>query len=108
MEVSEPVIDERDAREVRDLGWEVAGIQALGDRQMDAQVAPVRTATVDSRRSDVPETVGQDAAHEGCRDEGERKRAAVSRHGVRAGDQLASQPGDTATGCCGNWEGTGE
>ena len=35
VEVLEPVVDERNAREIRDLRRKVAGVQALGDREVD-------------------------------------------------------------------------
>ena len=64
VEVREPVVGQRDAREVGDLGREVALDDALADRDVDEEVAPVPAARDPADGDLVPGVRGQDAADE--------------------------------------------
>ena len=90
VEVGEPVVDQRLAGEVRHLRREVAGVQRLGDRQVDAQVAPVRPAGGHAVRRRVPQAAVQHQPHE--------RRAPG---GDGEGDAVASQRRCGRLGSCG-------
>ena len=62
VEVGEPVVGQRLAGEVRDLGREVAGRDARPDRDVDEQVAPVPAAADPAVRGLVPAVAEQDDA----------------------------------------------
>ena len=68
VEVGEPVVGQRDAREVGDLGREVAGRDARADRDVDEQVAPVPAAADPAVGRLVPAVAHQDDEdREACR-----------------------------------------
>ena len=105
VEVGEPVIDERLAGEVRNLRREVAaGVQRLGDREVDAEVAPVRAARAHAVGRHAPDAGAEDDAdHRGGQGgHGERRcrRRRARRLGVPTPRHAASgtaRPSSAAT-----------
>ena len=75
VEVGEPVVRQRDAREVGDLRWEVALEDALADRDMDQEVAPVPAAGDPAGRDLVPGVPRQDGPDQEDRERRERRTA---------------------------------
>ncbi len=83
MEVREPVIDERDAGEVGHVRREVAPrVQGLRDRQVDAEIAPVRATRADAVGRHAPDPDPEGHRHHRGRQEP---------HGQRGG-RLTQRP----------------
>ena len=92
IEVGEPVVGQRDAGEVGDLGREVAGGDARADRDVDEEVAPVPAAGDPAVGRLVPAVAAEDDED---REPGGRRddpgRGVVAERGDHAGARRASQ-----------------